>query len=78
VATLFKRRNPVSPDIPIGGLSSRKRWKCSPSEYGDWQVALSRQPDDADDERIVSQAEDADLFFEAPNGNHIALQRVLW
>jgi len=69
VAALFKRRDPMSPDLPNGELSSSQEvstflQRLPPTDkwrYHGLTVMLV-------DERTISQAEHTGLFFEAANG----------
>lgn len=69
VAALFKRRDPMSPDLPNGELASSQEMgtflqrlpPAKGSRYRGKTVMLI-------DERTISQAEHTGLFFEAANG----------
>jgi hypothetical protein len=69
VAALFKRRDPMSPDLPNGELASSQEMgtflqRLPPtkgSRYHGKTIMLI-------DERTISQAEHTGLFFEAANG----------
>jgi C-terminal processing protease CtpA/Prc len=69
VAALFKRKNPMSPDLPNGELASSQVQESfyqriphtDKSRYHGRTIMLI-------DERTVSQAEHTGLFFEAANG----------
>jgi C-terminal processing protease CtpA/Prc len=69
VAALFKRKNPMSPDLPNGELASSQVQESfyqriphtDKSRYHGRTVMLI-------DERTISQAEHTGLFFEAANG----------